>query len=117
MTPARRCAGGRAGDSARRNHPAASATRVSATVPAPVYKVPAWPSAGGNHLAATAARGDRLQIQNRDVPLQQRARCIAQKFQERTANEAEPLSRERIQAVIRKIVADLDDERLRESDG
>ena len=57
-----------------------------------------------------------MQIQNRDVLLQQRARCIADKFQQRTANEAEPLSRERVREVIQTIVADLDEERLRESD-
>jgi hypothetical protein len=56
-------------------------------------------------------------MQNRDVLLQQRARCIAEKFQERTASEAEPLSRERVREVIQRIVADLDDAQRRESDG
>jgi hypothetical protein len=53
-------------------------------------------------------------MQNRDVLLQQRVRCIAAKFQERTAGEAEPLSRERIREVIRGIVAELQEERERE---
>ena len=55
-------------------------------------------------------------MQYRDVLLQQRVRCIAEKFQERTANEAEPLSRERIREIIQGIVSDLDEERRRESD-
>jgi hypothetical protein len=56
-------------------------------------------------------------MQSRDVLLRQRVRCIAEKFQQRTANEAEPLSRERVREVIQRIVADLDEERRRESDG
>lgn len=58
-------------------------------------------------------------MQNRDVLLQQRVRCIAEQFQERTANEAEPLSRERVREVIQRIVSDLDaqQERRRESEG
>ncbi len=54
-------------------------------------------------------------MQYRDVLLQQRVRCIAEKFQERTANEAEPLSRDRILEVIRAIVADLEGELRREA--
>jgi hypothetical protein len=94
-----------------------SATRVSATVPAPVYKVSADLArpAGITHRAAAAARGESMQ--SREVLLQQRVRCIAEKFQERTASEAEPLSRERIREVIRVIVAELEEERLREADG
>lgn len=53
-------------------------------------------------------------MQYRDVLLQQRARCIAEKFQQRTANETEPLSRDRICEVIRRIVADLEEEQGRE---
>jgi hypothetical protein len=51
------------------------------------------------------------------VLLQQRARCIAEKFQERTASEAEPLSRERVREIIQRIVADLDDAQRCESAG
>src|SRR6185312_13142852 len=74
-------------------------------------------TAGRYHMAAAAARGGRLQIQNRDELLQQRARRIADRFQERTADEAQPLSRERVREVIQTIVAALDEERLRESAG
>jgi hypothetical protein len=56
-------------------------------------------------------------MQNRDVLLQQRVRCITERFQERTANEAEPLSRERVREVLEKIIADLDEEHRRESAG
>lgn len=55
-------------------------------------------------------------MQYRDVLLQQRVRCIAEKFQERTANEAEPLSRERIREIIQGIVSDLDEEQRRDSE-
>lgn len=55
-------------------------------------------------------------MQNRDVLLQQRARCIAEKFQERSASETEPLSRERVREIIQRIIADLDDAQWRESD-
>lgn len=55
-------------------------------------------------------------MQNRDALLQQRVRCIAEKFQERTANEAEPIPRERIREVIQGILADLDEERRHEAE-
>lgn len=50
-----------------------------------------------------------------DWMLEQRARCIAEKFCERTVNESEPLSRERIREVIQGIIAELEEERRRES--
>lgn len=50
-----------------------------------------------------------------DVLLETRARRIAEKFCDRTANESEPLSRERIREVIQGIVAELEEERRRES--
>lgn len=55
-------------------------------------------------------------MQDRDSLLEQRARCIAKMFDERTANEAEPLSRERIREVIQGIVAELEEGRRREAD-
>lgn len=57
-------------------------------------------------------------MQNRDVLLRQRVRSIAERFQERTASEAEPLSRERVREVIQRIVTDLDaeQEHCRESE-
>jgi hypothetical protein len=54
-------------------------------------------------------------MQDRDALLQQRARCIAEMFNERTANDLEPLSRERIREVIKGIIADLEEARRRES--
>lgn len=54
-------------------------------------------------------------MQYRDMLLQQRVRGIAEKFQERTASEAEPLSRDRIREVIERIVADLEEEQQREA--
>ena len=55
-------------------------------------------------------------MQYRDALPQQRARCIAEMFNERTANEAEPLSRERIREVIKGILAELEEERRRQSE-
>ena len=49
-------------------------------------------------------------MQYRDALLQQRARCIAEEFQQRTANETEPLSRQRIREIIQRIVADIEEE-------
>lgn len=54
-------------------------------------------------------------MQYRDALPEQRARCIADMFNEHTANESEPLSRERIREVIQGIVAELEEERRRES--
>lgn len=51
----------------------------------------------------------------RDVLLEQRARYIAERFCERTVNESEPLSRERIREVIQGIIAELEEERKRGS--
>lgn len=60
-----------------------------------------------NHMSSGgAARGESMQY--RDALVQQRVRCIAEKFQERTANEVEPLSRERIREIIQGIVAELE---------
>ena len=50
-----------------------------------------------------------------DVLLEERARYIAERFCERTVNESEPLSRERIREVIQGIIAELEEERKRES--
>lgn len=55
-------------------------------------------------------------MQYRDALPQQRARCIAEMFNERTASESEPLSRERVREVIQGIVAELEEERRRESE-
>lgn len=55
-------------------------------------------------------------MQYQDALLEQRARCIAERFRERTANDVEPLSRERIREVIQGILADLEKERLRALD-
>jgi hypothetical protein len=52
----------------------------------------------------------------RDMLLEQRARCIAERFCERTVGELEPLSRERIREVIQGIIAELEEERKRESE-
>ena len=49
-------------------------------------------------------------MQYRDALPEQRARCIADMFHERTANESEPLSRERIWQVIQGIVAELEEQ-------
>lgn len=54
-------------------------------------------------------------MQYRDLLLQLRARCIAVKFQQRTANEVETLSRERIREIIQGVVAELDEEHSAES--
>ena len=54
-------------------------------------------------------------MQDRDRLFEQRARCIAELFDERTANDSEPLSRERIREVIQGIVAELEEERRREA--
>jgi len=56
------------------------------------------------------ASGESIGMQYRDALPEQRARCIADMFRERTASESEPLSRERIQQVIRRIVAELEEE-------
>lgn len=56
-------------------------------------------------------------MQDRDLLLQQRARCIKEMFDERTASDTEPLSRERIREVIQGIVTELEEERRREADG
>lgn len=56
------------------------------------------------------ASGESIGMQYRDALPQQRARCIAEMFHERTANESEPLSRERIRQVIQGIVAELEEE-------
>lgn len=50
-----------------------------------------------------------------DVLLEERARYIAERFRERTVNESEPLSRERIREVVQGIIAELEEERKRES--
>jgi len=50
-----------------------------------------------------------------DVPLEQRARRIAEMFHERTVDESEPISRERIREVIQGIVAELEEQPRRES--
>lgn len=57
-----------------------------------------------------AASGESFGMQYRDALPEQRARCIVDMFRERTANELEPLSRERIQQVIQGIVAELEEE-------
>lgn len=54
-------------------------------------------------------------MQYRDTLPEQWARSIADMFHERTANESEPLSRERIQQVIQGIVAELEEEGRDES--
>jgi hypothetical protein len=56
-------------------------------------------------------------MQDRDLLLQQRARCIREMFDERTATDIEPLSRERIREVIQGIVTELEEERRREAAG
>jgi hypothetical protein len=61
------------------------------------------------------ASGESIGMQYRDALPQQRARCIAEMFDERTADESEPLSRERIRQVIQRIVAELEEESLEES--
>jgi len=53
-------------------------------------------------------------MQYRDAPLQQRVHCIVRMFDERTANEPAPLSRERIRQVIEQVVMELEEERRRE---
>lgn len=57
-----------------------------------------------------SANGESIGMQYRDALPEQRARCIADMFHERTANESEPLSRARIQQVIQAIVAELEEE-------
>jgi hypothetical protein len=54
-------------------------------------------------------------MQYRDALPQQRARCIAEMFHERTADESQPLSRERIRQVIQRIVAELEEQSRDES--
>lgn len=61
------------------------------------------------------ASGESIGMQYRDALPQQRARCIADLFHERTANESEPLSRERIRQVIQGIVAELGEQGRDES--
>ena len=56
------------------------------------------------------ASGESIGMQYRDALPQQRAGCIAEMFHERTADESEPLSRERIRQVIQGIVAELEEE-------
>lgn len=55
-------------------------------------------------------------MQYRDELLQQRVRCIVEKFEQRTASDPGPLSRERIAQVIGQVVADLEEERWGGSD-
>lgn len=50
-------------------------------------------------------------MQYRDELLQQRVRCIVEKFEQRTANEPGPLSRARVAQVIGQVVADIEEER------
>ena len=57
------------------------------------------------------ASGESIGMQYRDALPEQRARCIADRFHERTANESEPLSRERIRQIIQGIIAELEEER------
>lgn len=52
----------------------------------------------------------------RDELLQQRVRCIVEKFEQRTASEPAPMSRARIAQVIGQVVADMEEERRREAD-
>lgn len=54
-------------------------------------------------------------MQYRDELLQQRVRCIVEKFEQRTANEPGPLSRARVAEVIGQVVADIEQERQSES--
>ena len=61
------------------------------------------------------ASGESIGMQYRDALPEQRARCIADMFHERTANESEPLSRERVRQVIQGILAELDEENRDES--
>ena len=61
------------------------------------------------------ASGESIGMQYRDALPEQRAHCIADMFHERTANESEPLSRERILQVIQGIVAELEEENRDES--
>ncbi len=56
-------------------------------------------------------------MHDRDLLLQQRARCIKKMFDERTVNDTEPLSRERIRDVIQGIVMELEEERRCEAHG
>jgi hypothetical protein len=56
-------------------------------------------------------------MQYRDELLQQRVRCIVEKFEQRTAGDQGPLSRARVAEVIGQVVADLEQERLSGSDG
>jgi len=49
------------------------------------------------------ASGESIGMHYRDALPQQRARCIAEMFHERTANESEPLSRERIQGIVAEL--------------
>lgn len=55
-------------------------------------------------------------MQHPELPLQQRVRSIVRMFDERTAHEPSPLSRERIRQVIEQVVAAVDAERRRESE-
>lgn len=61
------------------------------------------------------ASGEFIAMRYRDTLPEQRARCIADMFRERTANESEPLSRERIRQVIQGIVAELEEQGRDES--
>ncbi|HET9107425.1 MAG TPA: hypothetical protein VFN79_09550 [Steroidobacteraceae bacterium] len=56
-------------------------------------------------------------MQYRDELLQQRVRCIVEKFEQRTAGDPGPLSRARVAEVIGQVVADLEQERRSVSDG
>ena len=51
-----------------------------------------------------------------ELPIQQRVLSIVRMFDERTANEPAPLSRERIRQVIEQVVAAVDEQRRRESE-
>ena len=55
-------------------------------------------------------------MQHPELPIQQRVRSIVRMFDERTANESAPLSRERIRQVIEQVVAAVDEQRRRESE-
>lgn len=61
------------------------------------------------------ASGESIGMQYRDALPEQRARCIAEMFHERTANESEPLSRERVRQVIQGIVTEIEEENRDES--
>lgn len=55
-------------------------------------------------------------MQHPELPLQRRVRSIVRMFDERTAHEPAPLSRERIRQVIEQVVAAVDEERRWEAE-